>query len=367
MIKYYMPAKIFAGSKSVETNSELFGSLGSCCLILTGASSAVKSGALADVTAALEAQNINFSVFNEIGSNPLLTACMLAGKAAVEAGADFIIGIGGGSVLDAAKAAAVFASNPELDEAAFYSTVWPVKPLPVVLVGTTSGTGSEVTKVAVLTDSRGRKHSLHDNRLYACASFGDPAYTMSLPLKVTLSTGIDIFAHCAESFFSKKADSLTKSFAVEGIRLLYAPLLAAAEGKELSFEQREQLYEASVFGGLAINATGTCFPHNMGYYLTESFGIPHGFACNEFIPDMLEYVKTAAPETAEEFYSLIGIPEDKLLELSALCSSGASVCLSEAEIEALLPRWENNGSVKNTLGSVSTQEIRSILKKHFLK
>ncbi len=365
-MNHFMPVRMFTSDHCIEKNKSLFPHFGRRCAVITGKSSAEKSGALTDVRGVLDACGILFRVYDGISQNPTVESCRQAGCFAHEFGADFIIGIGGGSALDAAKAAAVFAANPELDEDAFYQKAWKTAPLPIVLVGTTAGTGSEVTKVSVLTDNRGRKHSIHDDRIFATAAFGDPRYTMSLPRSVTLSTGIDVLSHCAESYFSKKADEISRAFAVRGIRLLYEPLLAAASGTEPDPEQRAQLYDASILGGLAICGTGTCFPHNVGYYLTETCGIPHGYASALFLPDLLALVREKDADYYARFLCETVIPESDLLRLISTCLPDHGICMTEEQILTVLPRWENNNSVLNTCCPVSTDEIRKVLEDKFL-
>ena len=366
-MKHHMPVRVWSGDGAVGKNAALFADFGARCALVTGRNAAVKSGALADVSAALEQNGIPFCVYDAVEQNPSVSSCIAAGKAAHAFGADFIIGIGGGSALDAAKASAVFAANPGLDEALFYQKRWENAPLPILLVGTTAGTGSEVTKVSVLTDSRGRKHSIHDDRLFAAAAFGDPKYTAALSRPITLSTGIDVLSHCAESYFNRNADEISRAFAVRGIRLLYAPLLAAAEGEALGHAEREALYEASLLGGLAICDTGTCFPHNVGYYLTENYGVPHGFASARFLPAMLALVREKVPAYEDRFFRELGIGREELLRLIRLCLPEDPITMTEEEIASALPRWENNNSVRNTCCDVSTAEIRDILGQQFLK
>ena len=366
-MKHYMPVRVLTGDGAVAKNAALFAGFGARCALITGKSAAVKSGALADVSAALESQGVAFCVFDGVAANPSVASCLAAGRLAHDFGAAFVVGIGGGSALDAAKAAAVFAANPGLDEEGFYQKRWDKAPLPILLVGTTAGTGSEVTKVSVLTDSRGRKHSIHDDRLFARAAFGDAKYTMALPLPITLSTGIDALSHCAESYFNRNADEVSRAFAVRGVRLLYAPLLKAAEGGTLGRGEREALYEASLLGGLASCDTGTCFAHNVGYYLTENYGVPHGFASARFLPALLALVKEKDGAYAARFFRETGLGEAELLRLTALCLPENGVAMTAEEIAAALPRWENNNSVKNTCCAVGTAEIGTILKELFLK
>ena len=365
-MQFYMPTDLIIGKNCVEKNSQRIARYGKRCLIVTGGSAAKRSGALDDVEAALRAQDIVFTCFSGVEPNPALSSCQEGGRLAHEFGAEFIIGIGGGSPLDAAKAVSVFAANPEMTEKEFYSAVWPHAPLPIVLIGTTAGTGSEVTSVSVLTDSCGRKHSIHDRRVYASLALGDASYTMTLPQSATLSTGIDALAHCVESYFSKKADDLSRLFAVQGVRL-GLPVLEqiASSGEMPSYDQRQVLYQASILGGMAINPTGTVFPHNVGYYLTEHYGVPHGFASAVFMPELLRHVRACDPALCEAFYRECSTDEEALCRLVKKTVPVRGFRPTEEEIRTALPRWENNGTVRNTIGTVSMEEIAEMLRKEF--
>ena len=129
---------------------------------------------------------------------------------------------------------------------------------------------------------------------------------------------------------------------------------------------REALYEASILGGLAICGTGTCFPHNVGYYLTENYGIPHGFASACFLPAMLELVREKMPVYEEGFFRELGNTREEILQLVRLCLPENRITMTQNEIASALPRWENNNSVRNTCCDVSTAEIRDILGQQFL-
>ena len=360
-MNFYMPTRLFTGANCVADHAAELRGLGTGCLVATGATSAKASGALDDVTRALEAQGITYRVWDGVTENPPVADCAQAGRMAAEAGAEFILGIGGGSPLDAAKAVAVFAANPELDEDGFYAKAWERDPLSIALVGTTSGTGSEVTKVSVLTDSSGRKHSIHDDRLYARVAFGDSRYMQSCPRNVALSCGVDILAHAIEGYFSRKADDLARTFSVQAIKFAYDPLAALSAGEALSPKQHEQLYKASILAGLTINTTSTCFPHNVGYYLTERYGVPHGFACAIFLPELFECVSDYDLPYADKFFEACGIRELALVRLARECVPKYDIHMTEEEIDAALPRWENNGSVQNTRGEISASDIRDIL------
>ena len=290
----YMPVKLITGPECVHKAAEELGKLGTKALIVTGKHAARACGALQDVIDTLGENGQRWILFERIGQNPALADCMAAAEEANAAGADFVIGIGGGSALDAAKCVAVLAANPGMTQQQLYAFDWAHEPLNIVAVGTTAGTGSEVTKVSVITTPEGRKKSFHHEAVFPKLALGDPRYTMTLSPEVTASTMVDVFAHCTESFFSRAANHLSQSYAVEGIRLLLPVFYTLKESgfQYISYDVRETLYCASLYGGLAINGTGTCFPHTVGYLLTEQFRIPHGTACAVFQEDFLSPFRT---------------------------------------------------------------------------
>ncbi len=363
----YMPVRLFTGANCLIRNEEALRSLGDRCLIVCGKSGAESSGALGEAKAALSNRGVRFDVFDSVRENPTVQSCIEAGRAAHAFGARFILGIGGGSALDAAKAASVFAANSDLDEDGFYGKNWQNRPLPIALIGTTAGTGSEVTMVSVLTDKLGRKRSIHDERLYAAIAFSDSRYTLSLPVSLTLNTGIDALSHCAESYFSKKASYISRAYSLYGIRLLVPPLKCAARGELPDESAREDLCRGAILGGLAINLTGTCFPHNLGYYLTERYKIPHGPASAAFLSELLDHIEAAFPGEAAKFYGCAGTDACELRELIRAATAGINVFMEPDELEAVLPRWSDNGSVKNTQGDVTLFDIKRYFTKFTLK
>ena len=365
----FMPVKLITGAGCVRASAKDLAKLGKTCLIVTGKTSAKICGALQDVTDTLDLNGQSWLVFDAIGQNPKLTDCMAAAEKAIAAGADFVLGIGGGSALDAAKCIAVLAANPGLTQTQLYAFDWANPPLKIVAVGTTAGTGSEVTKVSVITTPDGRKKSFHHEAIFPVLALGDPTYTMSLPSMVTRATMVDVLAHCAESFFSRAANHISRMYAVEGIRLLLPVFRAMAENgcDNLDYDTREKLYCASIYGGLAINVTGTCFPHTMGYLLTETFGIPHGTACAVFQRDFYEYNKTVVPALAAEFMERIGCSEEEYLTLIAELTPPCEVTMKEALIAESHSRWVNNGSMAKCQGVFNADMADAVLRRKFLE
>ena len=364
----FMPVKLVTGAGCVRANGKELAKLGKTCLIVTGKTSARVSGALRDVTDALDGNGQGWILFDEIGQNPRLTDCMTAAEKAIDGGADFVVGIGGGSALDAAKCIAVLAANPGMTQAQLYAFDWANAPLKIVAVGTTAGTGSEVTKVSVITTPDGRKKSFHHEAIFPVLALGDPTYTMSLPPMVTRATMVDVLAHCAESFFSRAANHISRVYAVEGIRLLLPVMRMMAENgcDDLDYAIREKLYCASIYGGLAINVTGTCFPHTMGYLLTEAFGIPHGTACAVFQKDFYEYNKSVVPALAAEFLERIGCGEEEYLCLIEKLTPPCEVTMDEALVAAAHSRWVGNGSMAKCQGAFTADMADNVLRRKFL-
>ena len=364
----FMPVKLIIGQGCVAKSAKELAKLGKTCLIVTGKTSAKACGALQDVTDTLDQNGQRFLLFDEIGPNPKLTDCVAAAQKAVEVGADFVLGIGGGSAMDAAKCIAVLAANPGITQTQLYAFDWANAPLKIVTVGTTAGTGSEVTKVSVITTPDGRKKSFHHEAIFPALALGDPTYTMFLPPMVTRSTMVDVLAHCAESFFSRAANHLSRCYAVEGIRLLLPVFRAMAETgcDDLDYATREALYCASIYGGLAINVTGTCFPHTMGYLLTETYGIPHGTACAVFQKDFYEYNKAVVPLLAEEYLERIGCSEEEYFSLLEKLTPPCEITMDEDLIAASHSRWVNNGSMAKCQGVFTADMADEILRRKFL-
>ena len=186
---------------------------------------------------------------------------------------------------------------------------------------------------------------------------------------VTRATMVDVLAHCAESFFSRSANHISRCYAVEGIRLLLPVLrmMAETDCEDLDYDTRERLYNASIYGGLAINVTGTCFPHTMGYLLTEKFGIPHGTACAVFQKAFYEYNKSAVPELTEAYLERIGCSEAEYLSLLEKLTPPCEITMNETCIAEAHSRWINNGSMAKCQGTFSARMADDVLRRNFLK
>ncbi len=358
----YMPTRIVGGKDCVLNNGEIFSSYGKKCLIVTSKSGAVKSGALKDVLTVFEKEGITYEIFDEINENPLASACIKAGEVARKMNADFIVGIGGGSPLDASKAVAICAENPDFDIEGLYNRKIPSKALPLILIGTTSGTGSEVTGVSVLTNDKTlMKKSISGVDCYAAVSFLDPKYTCSMPYNVTVTTVLDAFAHAVEGWFSQKCTELPTKYAEMALPDIYDGLRFLYETKALPDEKmREKLYYASIYAGLTLNVCGTAFPHTVGYILTEEFGIPHGRACTAFFPVFLEKAKSNMPERVAKLLALLKTDEETLLKI--ICGlTDVKIQAEKTDIKKWCSRWGVVKNFINTPGGFTNSEAEEAI------
>lgn len=313
MFTYFMPTKVFAGAYAVRENADAL-ILGKKAMLVTGRSSARVSGALTDVTDVLEKNGVPFAVFDEIENNPTLETCVRGGEKAREFGADFLIGIGGGSPLDAAKAIAVYAVNPPKDGTDFtamdlFSGKFKNAPLPMAAIPTTAGTGSEVTPYSILTlHAEENKRNFSSPSVFYKTAFLDGRYTVGLPLQVARNTAVDAISHLVEGYTDKKASPGSDYIALAGLRTIAPHLTKLREGG-LSEEACTELLWAATLGGMVISQAGTTIVHSMGYPLTYYKNIPHGMANGFLLGEYMRRTAEVLPEKIDACLSSLGFSD----------------------------------------------------------
>lgn len=359
----YVNSKVISGKNCVRDNANLFYGFGKKCLIVTSKSAAKKSGALFDVTFALDTCGIQYEVFDEVCENPFVSIAVRGGEVARKTGAEFVVGIGGGSVMDASKAVSLCACNPQLDTDSIYSRQVPSRALPLVLVGTTAGTGSEVTGVSVLTHDRThQKKSIGGSDCYASLVFADPRYTYSAGYDVAVTTALDAFAHATEGWFSPRCDETARVFGKQALPRIYKGLEALLNRDvEPSEQVKDELYYGSLFAGLELNICGAAFPHTVGYILTESFGVPHGKACTSLMPYFLKKAKMYESEKFCEFLETIGADETNVINTVKTLTNVENPGVSREEVKKLCSRWGYVKNFESTPGGFTTEEAEIAL------
>lgn len=364
---FYMPVNILGGNSPLQNNKNVFSELGKKCLIVTGATSAKKSGAVDDLLEVFKELNIEYEIFDEITENPLTSTCYEGGVMAREINADFVVGIGGGSPLDASKAVCVYATNPHIVNDDIYTAEVKNPPLPLALIGTTAGTGSEVSGVSVLTRQNGRKQSVSGKNYYAKYVFADAKYTYSMPYTTTVSTALDALAHAIESMFSPRSDFLTQKFALISTEMIYPILEKLSQSNDLPTEvDRNALYFASLYAGFALNKGGTGFPHGMGYALTEDYNLPHGLACAVFLPAYLKEAEKKNYTLYNELLKSMNTTSEKLDNLiKDFCDFNFTI--PQEKINEYEIRWENLKNFKNSPTDFNNKDAARLMTDLFAK
>lgn len=359
---FYMPTRIISGVHCISQNSALLCSFGKSALIITGGSGAKKSGALDDVINALDKHSITHHIFSEVEPNPSVETCYRAGSFARDIGADFIIGIGGGSALDASKTIAVYAKNPNMKPLEIFDCKF-TEILPIIAVGTTTGTGSEVTANSVLTVTEEQvKRSFATADTFPKVAFCDPTYTYSLPIEFLTSTALDALCHAVESFFSPKGSVFSRSVAVNAAITIKQQLDLIHQGDFDQKTGREALLYASVMAGVAIAITGTSFPHPMGYNLTVFRDIPHGNACAYFLKSHLQGNVAAAPETGQYLLKQLGIKSAEEINDTILPLIDTTLTFTQDEIEMYVEKIKTARNFTNGAYVVPEDKIIEIYK-----
>lgn len=361
----YIPTKIVGGEHCLRDHADLL-RLGKHALLVTGKTSARKSGVLDDLLPLLTREGIYVTVFDQITENPLLETCYAGGQLAARCGADFVIGIGGGSPIDAAKAIASFAANPQMHPLDLFETEKRIHPsLPIVAIPTTAGTGTEANPYSIMSlPDRERKKTYSAPDSWARVAFLDPRYTASLSAPYTLSTALDAFAHALESFLSPKSTDISEMMALYAARKIWSVIGSAPA--VYTMEMRHELMAAACAAGIAISITGTGFPHPMGYSITMLDGIPHGFACALFDADYLEYNERSEAGHAKlaRFYAAIGTDGETLKEALPRLS-GVKLSFTEEEIDRRVKLISGAKNYANSPYVLSIEEMYEIYRKHF--
>ncbi|MEG1480280.1 MAG: iron-containing alcohol dehydrogenase [Kiritimatiellia bacterium] len=319
-VRFFLPTEILASHGCVRANAATW-ILGRKALIVTGAKSAQLSGAFNDVVEALEAHHVPYVLFDGVRANPDCEQIFAA--AAVADGADFVVAIGGGSPLDAAKSVAwvlgskipkadFFLRKPRLDDAV----------LPLVAIPLTCGTGSEVTPYSIITDDDAQsKVNISSPSFFPKVALIDANYLETLPPQVVCDSALDALSHAIEGMYSPRATRLTRALAEEAIAVIVPELVLMAHGM---FVNLASLQYAAMTAGIVIAQTGTGLVHAMGYPLTYHKGIPHGRANGILLAGYLDLMsrtcasltrrilKAAQLNAADELQTLVDTLLDRL-------------------------------------------------------
>lgn len=280
----------------------------------------LSSGILDGVFESLKKARIHFGVFDGVEPDPRYEIAAECLKLIRSEKADMVIGFGGGSAIDIAKAAAVMATNPEPISRYFGVDLVPKRGLPTIMVPTTAGTGSEVTPIAILSDEGEKlKKGIVSSHLFPSVAIVDPQLTLGLPPHITAATGMDALIHAIEAYTSVNATGVTDVLAYRAIELLYHNIRTAyANGNNL--EARCAMMEGSLLAGMAFANAGVTAVHAFAYPIGAEFHIPHGVANTLMLPHVMRFNLIGNVPKFAEMAIAFGIPDEGLddLELSEL-------------------------------------------------
>ncbi|MBU1169670.1 MAG: iron-containing alcohol dehydrogenase [Proteobacteria bacterium] len=360
---YLMPTRVFFGKNCIRANGVHMGAHGKKALIVTGKQSARACGALGDVCHALEKQSVAWSLYEKVLPNPSIENVREAAAMAREEAVDHVIGIGGGSPLDAAKAVAVLAVN-DLDDDILFSGPYDVAPLPVLAVPTTAGTGSEVTPYSILTDVRDKtKKNLSHPGLFPRAAFLDAAYLGGLPYHVTVHTGLDALSHAVESYLSVRSNEMSALVAIHSIKVLGPCLKSLVTDQNPEEPIREKLLYGSMLGGVAIAQTGTTMVHAMGYSLTFFNHMDHGKANAVLLCEALRFGYGENKNRIDHILDILGMK--RIDDLQALFDSligRPEPCLDD-ELSLFTEKAMMSKSILNTRPQPTAGDIFDLYKR----
>ena len=352
---FFVPTQIRFGAGKLNELKTIAPALGNRVLLVTRPRKGSLKATYEVVEKLLEEVGLSYTYFDEVIPNPTLEGVEKGIELAVENQVDFVIGIGGGSVLDTAKLIA-FLTTPSgaIDwEAALskYSNPFAVGPspdsaLPFIAVSTTSGTGSHCTQAAVVSDTvKQEKITLFHSGLFPSIAIVDPELMCSVPPTVTAATGFDAFTHAFESFLGGRTSPLTEAMSLEAIRLIFENLPAVLKYPH-NTSLRTRLAWADTLAGMCLANGGADLPHPLG----EIIGgicprIAHGETLAMVYPDFLKYKEPLSRDSFKKITNYLGLPDQEgvfsqkvlaLLAVTELDQSCKRAALSEEEKNQIL-------------------------------
>ena len=386
---YFLPVNIQFGWNKVDNIADFAAPYGKKALIVTGRSSAKKSGLYDRVVAKLDAAHIDHVLFDQVDANPLTTTALDGAALAKSESCDMVIAIGGGSIMDCAKGIAFMAVNDgDINDYIFNRKVSD-NALPLIVIPTTCGTGSEGNGFGVLTNPEtGDKKSLRCNAIVPKVSIVDPAVMGTMPPHVLASVGFDALCHNIEAYTSKTAQPFTDALAHYAVTLLaqylvplYKHVKATSKGKlaVLNEKQLKKAWEAvtlaSTIGGMVINTAGVTLAHGMEHPASGLKDITHGVGLAVIEPVAVEYTWSANPDKfgalARIFNHGDGSELGEALRLIVhdldLTTNLTELGFTKKDIPWLVDNVYvvATGNIANTVAEISRKDIEALYKKMF--
>jgi alcohol dehydrogenase class IV len=327
---YNLPVNLAFGRGRFATLGDVTARYGKRALLVISGGSAVRSGLRERAVSHLEKAAVAVTVFDRVQANPLTTTAADGAAVARENGCDAVVGVGGGSIMDAAKAIAFLAKNDgDISDYIFARSFGDVA-LPLVLVPTTCGTGSEGNGFAVLTNpDNGDKKSLRCNAIIAKCSIVDSELMETMPPRVLASVGFDALCHSMEAFLSKNASPVTNALALQGMRLVADSVVTLHDGGGTP-DDWDALTLGATLGGMVIGAAGVTAPHGMEHPASGLRDIVHGAGLAALTPAITERSIVGAPEKYAAISRVLGASDERD------CAAAIRALLRRLQLETTL-------------------------------
>ena len=357
---FHLPTRVIFGKDRIHELRRHINPEFKRILIVTEINVLTRSGAVDKALDQLKDKRV--TMFMDVEENPSFQVIEKGKSMARETDAQLVIGVGGGSPMDAAKGIAVLSTNSGDMRDFMKGEPLRENPLPIICIPTTSGTGSEVTPYAVFTDEEAEtKGGYAHPSLFPIVSIIDPALTYSMPESVVVNTGLDVLTHSIEAYVSTKSFPLNDMIALESIKIVLKHLKRATAKSQAAMD--EMAY-ASILGGIAITHGGTILLHCMGYPLTVYHGIPHGRANAVLLPEFMRFMREKSTvESKVRFLERLfrecrGIKE--YVNSLGVSTELSSYGVVEEEIRTFVKKVIVKGDVKITPSKVTEALIAEI-------
>lgn len=294
--QYHLPVNLLFGRGRIKELGVIAAMYGKRALIVTGQNSTKKTGLLERAVNLLKEAGAEVVIFDQVSQNPMTTTAEKGAELAREEGCSVVIGLGGGSIMDCAKAISFLICNEGDINDYIFNRKTGTEALPLILVPTTCGTGSEGNGFAVLTNTKtGDKKSLRTNAIIANASIIDSELMQTMPASVLASVGFDALCHSMEAYLSKRSQSMTDLMSLEAMKLLGTYLAEIYQGAK-DAKAWDAVTWASTIGGMVIHTAGVTLPHGMEHPASGLKNIVHGRGLAALTPVITEASIPAAPE-----------------------------------------------------------------------
>ena len=375
--EFIVPGQIITGSGALTMAEETLKGLGKKALIVTD-KVMIQLGNCAKVETALKNQGIDYAIYSEIVGEPTDTMIENGLKVYKENGCDFLVALGGGSPIDSMKAIGSLVVNGG-NISDYMGKVIDVEMPPLVAIPTTAGTGSEATQFTIITDTKKDiKMLLKGKVLMPKLAIIDPQFTMTAPPKITAATGLDALCHAVEAYTSRKAQTLSDSFAMSAVKRIFKSLpVAFKDGK--NEEARIQMSVAALEAGIAFNNASVTIIHGMSRPIGALFHVAHGLSNAMLMKECLGFALEGAYDRFADLGRAIGVAdatdEDKAaaekflsaiegivkeLETPTLAEFGSDKEEFFKVIDKMAYDAMDSGSPQNTMREVSEEQVKQI-------